>query len=203
MLQTLAIWYVYELIDPRDGQVFYVGKGKNGRINDHEAEAKSGHPSFKCNKIRSIWADGCQVIKQKVATFWDEESAYQFEECRIAEIGLDNLTNVMAGGRRKDVPYRLQNKPKAHRKSVVVPIDICWMIVRRFTGWVALWLRRPEPNSKAKIEHLRSPIQGAILECLLNVVLPIAWKRIITDPANHAELKELMRPWHIDLVFEP
>ena len=31
-------YYVYELIDPRDDRVFYVGKGKKGRIDQHEAE---------------------------------------------------------------------------------------------------------------------------------------------------------------------
>ena len=33
-------YYVYELIDPRDDRVFYVGKGKKGRIDQHEAEAR-------------------------------------------------------------------------------------------------------------------------------------------------------------------
>ena len=28
-------YYVYRLIDPRDGQTFYVGKGKNNRIFSH------------------------------------------------------------------------------------------------------------------------------------------------------------------------
>jgi len=28
-------YYVYILIDPRNGEIFYVGKGKGNRINDH------------------------------------------------------------------------------------------------------------------------------------------------------------------------
>ncbi len=31
-------YYVYRLIDPRDGQTFYVGKGKNDRIYAHAAQ---------------------------------------------------------------------------------------------------------------------------------------------------------------------
>ena len=34
-----ARFYVYELIDPRDGKVFYIGKGQGRRIYGHEAEA--------------------------------------------------------------------------------------------------------------------------------------------------------------------
>ena len=28
-------WYVYRLVDPRNGETFYVGKGKDDRIFDH------------------------------------------------------------------------------------------------------------------------------------------------------------------------
>lgn len=200
--QQPAIWYVYELIDPRNGQVFYVGKGKGNRINEHEAEAKTDHPSYKCNKIRSIWAAGHKVVKQKVAMFWDEEAAYQHEEDRIAEIGLDNLTNIIGGGRRKDITYSLPKRVTIKKAKVAVPMDVCWTVLRRFTGWLAFWLRRPSDKSQI-IVNGKSALQGALTECFVNVILPIAWKRIIADPNNHAELQELLRPWNINLVFEP
>ena len=28
-------WYVYRLVDPRDGSTFYIGRGLNNRIFDH------------------------------------------------------------------------------------------------------------------------------------------------------------------------
>jgi hypothetical protein len=92
-------WYVYELIDPRDGSVFYVGKGKDNRISSHEKEALIGFPSKKCNKIRNIWECGHQIVKEKVALFWCEEAAYDHETDRIEFYGLENLTNVMPGSR--------------------------------------------------------------------------------------------------------
>ena len=202
ILQRLAIWYVYELIDPRNGQVFYVGKGKDNRINEHEAEAKTDHPSHKCNKIRSIWAAGHEVGKQKVAMFWDEEAAYQHEEDRIAEIGLNNLTNIFGGGRRKDITYSLPKRVTSKKTKVVAPMDVCWTVLRRFTGWLALWLRRPNDKSRIIVND-KPTLRSAAIECLVNVILPIAWKRVIADPKNHAELQELLRPWNINLVFEP
>jgi len=200
--QRLAIWYVYELTDPRNGQVFYVGKGKDNRINEHEVEAKTDHPSYKCNKIRSIWAAGHEVVKQKVAMFWDEEAAYQHEEDRIAEIGLNNLTNIFGGGRRKDITYSLPKRVTSKKTKVVAPMDVCWTILRRFTGWLALWLRRPNDKSRIIVND-KPTLRSAAIECLVNVILPIAWKRVIADPKNHAELQELLRPWNINLVFEP
>ena len=202
MFQRLAVWYVYELIDPRNGQVFYVGKGKDNRINDHEVEAHAGHPSYKCNKIRSIWQDGHQIVKQKVAMFWEEEAAYECEEYRIAEIGLDNLTNIIGGGRRKETPYFVPKRAKARKTIAVAPMDVCWTILRRFTGWLAHWLCRPDETSQIKVTG-KLTLQGASIECLVNVILPIAWSRVISDPNNHAELKQLLRPWNINLVFDP
>lgn len=32
-------YYVYRLIDPRNGQTFYVGKGKGNRVFDHVNDA--------------------------------------------------------------------------------------------------------------------------------------------------------------------
>ncbi|MEX6462844.1 hypothetical protein AB6N35_00520 [Dietzia cinnamea] len=36
-------YYVYLLVDPRDGRPFYVGKGRGERANSHEIEALAGH----------------------------------------------------------------------------------------------------------------------------------------------------------------
>jgi hypothetical protein len=47
--------YVYLLIDPRDGKVFYVGKGKGGRCFDHSA---TDDGAAKASKIAEIEAAG-------------------------------------------------------------------------------------------------------------------------------------------------
>ena len=91
-------YYVYELVDPRDGRVFYVGKGKKARIDAHEAEARKGVVSFKCDRIRDIWAAGQSLIKRRVASFGDEQEAFDFEADLICEYGLDNLDNIIPGG---------------------------------------------------------------------------------------------------------
>lgn len=99
-------FYVYELVDPRDGVVFYVGKGKGPRINHHEAEARRGKQSRKCDRIRAIHAAGLFVRKRKVAFYADEDEAYLAEWALIQ--AHDNLTNdarycQRAGSRAKRI----------------------------------------------------------------------------------------------------
>lgn len=91
-------YYVYELIDPRDGAVFYVGKGKGGRIDAHEKEALGGRVSRKCDKIREIEEAGFKIAKRKVKTFKDEQDAFDFEMDHIDTFVAGTLTNILRGG---------------------------------------------------------------------------------------------------------
>jgi len=93
------MFYTYELIDSRDGAVFYVGKGKGNRRFEHEREARSGKPGAKCDRIREIIAGGGSIRASIVERFLDEDAAYEAEAALIQRYGIDNLTNVCVGGR--------------------------------------------------------------------------------------------------------
>ena len=91
-------FYVYELVDPRTDEIFYVGKGKNNRANEHEREARNGVNGPKCDRIREIMEAGERIKINKVKHFEDEQEAYAFERERIEQIGIENLTNIAPGG---------------------------------------------------------------------------------------------------------
>lgn len=91
-------YYVYELIDPRDGQPFYVGKGQRYRYLAHVKEAVSGKTGQKCDRIRDILNSGETVKHSIVKWFVDEQDAYDYEVERIFELGIENLTNISLGG---------------------------------------------------------------------------------------------------------
>jgi hypothetical protein len=50
----MSRFFVYDLIDPRNDEVFYVGKGTKNRPYEHAKYAKAGVRSRKCNRIREI-----------------------------------------------------------------------------------------------------------------------------------------------------
>jgi hypothetical protein len=98
--------HVYQLVDPRDGAVFYVGKGGPYRLREHEYEADCGLNTPKCIRIREIWASGLQVEFRTVGLFvkpWHNEQALRFEQGLIKEGGASLTNNQPA------VTWRSQN----------------------------------------------------------------------------------------------
>jgi hypothetical protein len=92
-------FYVYELIDPRDLAVFYVGKGQGSRVREHVRDARLGRVSNrrKHERITAILAAGLEPIEAIVARFEDEEEALSHEETLIASHH-GALTNIMPRG---------------------------------------------------------------------------------------------------------
>lgn len=94
-------FYVYELTDPDNDEVFYVGKGMSNRVYTHLKKALNGDPSAKGCKIRDILKN-CKkpklnIIKQGMS----ESDAYNFESNLIENYGIENLTNVQSGKRNR------------------------------------------------------------------------------------------------------
>lgn len=97
-------YYVYRLIDPRDGQTFYVGKGKNGRVFAHAAQQleNSNDPdvdedevNLKFRTISEIRACGLEVIHVIHRHGMDEKTSFEVEAALMdAYPGLSNI----AGG---------------------------------------------------------------------------------------------------------
>lgn len=96
-------FYVYDLIDPRNGEVFYVGKGTGNRVRQHVRGAQAGRVAniHKHRRIMEIIESGHQVTEQIVAEFDSEATAYQFERQRIDQFG-DQLTNIANGMRTSE-----------------------------------------------------------------------------------------------------
>jgi hypothetical protein len=97
-------YYVYRLIDPRDGQTFYVGKGKNDRVFAHAAQQLeiSNDPdidedeiNLKFQTISEIRSSGLDVIHVIHRHGMDEKTAFEVEAALMdAYAGLSNI----AGG---------------------------------------------------------------------------------------------------------
>ena len=110
MYEQRAKWYVYELINPIDGNPFYIGKGCGNRMNSHEREAKKGSFSKKTQIINNIWDSGLDVSKRVIAVFWCEKAAYKLERELITSD--KDLANIANGG---GTPRRLNIQQKCQR----------------------------------------------------------------------------------------
>lgn len=91
-------FYVYTLAYP-DGSVFYVGKGKDDRVETHEALARSGHKGPLYDTIRQIWSEGGQVVKDVPFATDDEQVAFNEEYRLIKFYDKARLVNQTSGGR--------------------------------------------------------------------------------------------------------
>ena len=88
-------YYVYLYVDPRDGKLFYIGKGKDERCLDHLFE-DDDHPKVK--RIREIFAAGMEPqIEMLAHGLRSEQEAYNIEAAAIGLLGLENLTNRVVG----------------------------------------------------------------------------------------------------------
>jgi len=94
--------YVYALIDPRDGQIFYIGKGKRSRIYAHveASEAVETKQVDKITTIKAIRAAGLEVEYLIIRHGLEEVEAFKIEATLIdylKNIQGVALTNIVDG----------------------------------------------------------------------------------------------------------
>lgn len=107
--------YVYRLVDPRNGQTFYVGEGQGNRVFAHvnavdpEAFYKSSDATeqdkrtednidpAKIVRIRDIKNSGLDVIHIIQRWGMDQKTAFEVESAFIDFFGLSGLTNKVKG----------------------------------------------------------------------------------------------------------
>lgn len=97
----MNLFYVYHLIHKETNKVFYVGKGKGNRLNDHQKIAfhkNSQSKSYLYRKIRKILSVGDSILAVKIYETNDEIDAFKKEVEEIKRIGRKNLCNATDGG---------------------------------------------------------------------------------------------------------
>ncbi len=93
--------YVYRLIDPRNGETFYVGKGKGNRVFAHiRAEIDGDEPGEKLKRIHEIRAAGFDVAHVIHRHGLDDAAASEVEAALID--AYPGLTKAVAGSGSND-----------------------------------------------------------------------------------------------------
>lgn len=173
-------FYVYKLIDPRNGQVFYVGKGKGNRVFHHiRDELKSAkselfkdddETSLKIKTIREIRNAGLEVIHIIQRHGMNEDTAFEVEAALIEAIpGLTNSQDGHDNSERgcanvKEIVDRYTAQTAKFTEKVLV-IKIKADTVRKFDEDVyeagRRWWRLNKKNAE-KAELVVVSVQGII-----------------------------------------
>lgn len=84
-LLSLGDYYVYGLIDPRSKQIFYIGKGTENRVFEHEKESLVSPDSekLKLKTIAEIRDAGLEVEKIIINSNLTEEEAFAAEALSV------------------------------------------------------------------------------------------------------------------------
>lgn len=86
-------YYVYRHKRLKDGSVFYIGKGKDGRFNNER-----GRNQYWQRIVKKDGGFTAEIIQDGLSN----EDACKLEIQLINEIGLDNLSNIAEGGNGGD-----------------------------------------------------------------------------------------------------
>lgn len=87
--------YVYLLIDPRNEEVFYVGKGVGGRCFEHDYAEEGARKAARFAEIKTAGlVVKVDIIRHGMAT---KEEALLVESAVIDVYGIENLTNKVKG----------------------------------------------------------------------------------------------------------
>lgn len=123
--------YVYRLIDPRNGETFYVGKGNGNRVFNHvRGELNDNDIGDKLKRIRDIQLAGFEVSHVIHRHGMDEDTALEVEAALIdAYPGLTNLVGGTGSGdygvmHAKEVLNRYSAEPAVfNHKAILISVS--------------------------------------------------------------------------------
>ena len=134
--------YVYRLIDPRNGETFYVGKGVGNRVFQHAQGIADGDDelaSDKIARIRMIQLAGFEVAHVIHRHGMNSATAYQVEAALIQ--AYPGLTNI-AGGHYSDdfgVVHADELRRRYEAKIAEFHHDVALIIVDRLAAEESLY----------------------------------------------------------------
>ncbi len=180
-------YYVYRLVDPRNGQTFYVGKGKNNRVFAHAECALANYSdvdyipeldddeNLKYKTIREIKDSGLDVIYIIQKYGLDERDAFVIESALIDAYSIDRkLTNKIKGFSaseptnaitlQRDLSAKEYDDSVSNPKYMIIKVKDYWLNQRkdRYECTRSAW--KLNPDIARKYPYVLSVTRGIVHE---------------------------------------
>jgi hypothetical protein len=159
-------YYVYRLIDPRNGETFYVGKGQNNRIFAHvrgEIDFSEDALTEKLQRIRQIRLSGFDVAHVIHRHGLTEDQAFEVE---AALIDAYPQTTNQVGGRASD------DRGLMHAKQIIEKYEASEAVFRHKAVLITINQSAEEKQSIYAAVHYAwkiDPKKAATAELVLAV----------------------------------
>ena len=178
--------YVYRLLDPRNGETFYIGKGSGNRVFSHikgELAAGTDELSEKLKRIREIRASGFEVGHVIHRHGLDDATAFEVEAALID--AFPEVSNEVGGARSdqrglmhaQQIIERYEAKEATFRHKVVI-ISINRSILERKNAYEAVrYAWKIDPSEARRAELVLAVQQGLII----GAFVPTKWVKATTS----------------------
>jgi hypothetical protein len=163
--------YVYRLIDPRNGETFYVGKGKGNRVFAHiraEESLEGDEIDTKLKRIREIRLAGFDVGHVIHRHGMDDATAFEVEAALIdAYPGLTNIASGTGGNdygamHAKEIIRRYSAEPAVFQHKVLL-ISVNRSAVERSLYDATRYAWKLDKKKAKQADVILATIQGVIV----------------------------------------
>lgn len=162
--------YVYRLIDPRNGETFYVGKGHGNRVFAHiqaEKDWEDDGEDKKLKRIREIHRSGLEVGHVIHRHGMDDRTAFEVESALMeAYPGLTNVVGGRGGNEfgvmhAKEIIKRYCAEPADFRhKAVLISVNKTAPETSLYEATRYAWKIAPRKAKQAEV--ILATVQGEI-----------------------------------------
>jgi hypothetical protein len=163
--------YVYRLIDPRNGETFYVGKGRGNRVFAHihaEEGIEGDEVDNKLRRIRQIRLAGFEVAHVIHRHGMDDATAFQVEAALMdAYPGLTNIAGGTGSGdygamHAKEIIRRYTAEPAVFgHKALLIGVNRTSAEMSLYEATRCAWKISPKKAREAQV--ILSTVQGLIV----------------------------------------